>query len=111
MHKKKALIKTLKLNKIPFREIYFKNSKEETLMEYFTYFVLETIFIAKLIKVNPFGQNAVEQVKNNIQNFKLIYPIKNKYKTFHIFFYQSNHNSHLKNPAHFLYEELINYFF
>ena len=45
-------------------------------MEYFTYFVLETIFIAKLIKVNPFGQNAVEQVKNNIQNFKLIYPIK-----------------------------------
>ena len=44
MHKK-ALIKTLKLNKIPFREIYFKNSKEETLMEYFTYFVLETILL------------------------------------------------------------------
>ena len=37
---------------------------EETLSELFSYFILETVIIGKLAKVNPFNQPAVEQVKN-----------------------------------------------
>ena len=40
-----------------------KNISEEVLGTLFSYFILETIVIGKLIKVNPFDQPAVEQVK------------------------------------------------
>ena len=78
-------------------------------MEYFTYFVLETIFIAKLIKVNPFGQNAVERVKNNTQNFSHLSVKINIRPSISSFINQIIPS--FKDPAHFLYEELINYFF
>ena len=36
----------------------------ETLLgELFSYFILETVLIGKLININPFDQPAVEQVK------------------------------------------------
>ena len=60
---KNALIKTFKRNNIPFREFLIKNHDEETLGELFSYFILETIFVAKLSNINPFDQPAVEQVK------------------------------------------------
>jgi len=60
---KNALIKSLKKNKIPFREFIIKNLNEETLGRLFSYFILETIMVGKLINVNPFDQPAVEQVK------------------------------------------------
>ena len=60
---KKALIKTLREKKIPFREIKINRINEEVLGELFAYFILETIFIAKIAKINPFDQPAVEQVK------------------------------------------------
>ncbi|MDA8771387.1 glucose-6-phosphate isomerase, partial [Candidatus Pelagibacter bacterium] len=60
---KKALIKTLRKKKIPFREIKINRTNEEVLGELFAYFILETIFIAKIAKINPFDQPAVEQVK------------------------------------------------
>ncbi len=62
---KAALIKVFKKQNIPFREFKIKKLNEETLGELFSYFILETVIIGKLIKVNPFNQPKVEQVKIN----------------------------------------------
>ena len=60
---KKATQNVFRLKRIPFRsfEIYDKN--EETLGELFTFFILETILLGKLLKVNPFDQPSVELIK------------------------------------------------
>ena len=60
---RKALIKSFKKNNIPFREFSIKNKDEQVLGELFSYFILETVLIGKLLKVNPFNQPAVEEVK------------------------------------------------
>ncbi len=59
----KAVMMSFKENKIPFREFRINKLDEETLGELFTYFMLETVILGKLSKVNPFNQPAVEQVK------------------------------------------------
>ena len=59
-----ALIQVLKKKRIPFRVIHINNFSESTIGELFSYFILETILIANLIKVNAFNQPAVEEVKN-----------------------------------------------
>ncbi len=61
---KNSLIRTLIKKDIPFREFSIRELNEETLGELFSYFIFETIFVAKLINVNPYNQPAVEQVKN-----------------------------------------------
>ena len=48
---------------IPFRNFVFNKSNEEELGAIFTFFVLETILLARLMNINPFDQPAVEQVK------------------------------------------------
>ncbi len=58
-----AFIKTISKKNIPFREFVFEKFDEETIGELFLYFILETIIIGKLTRVNPFDQPAVEQVK------------------------------------------------
>ena len=63
LSQKNALIKTLKKNKIPFREFKIKKDHEGTLGRLFSYFILETIIVGKLSGLNPFNQPAVEQVK------------------------------------------------
>ncbi len=60
---KNALIQSLKKNKIPFREIEISEINEGTLGELFSYFMLETAIIGKLLNINPFDQPAVEEVK------------------------------------------------
>ena len=60
---KDALIKTLIKNELPFREFNIKHFNETKLGELFSYFILETILVAQLCKINPFDQPAVEQVK------------------------------------------------
>ena len=62
-YQKEAFIKSLKKKKIPFREIMINEISEEILGELFSYFILETVLIGKLLKLNPFNQPAVEQVK------------------------------------------------
>ena len=52
-----------KLKKIPFRQITFNKKSEKELGEIFTFFVLETILLSKLLGVNPFDQPSVEEVK------------------------------------------------
>ena len=49
--------------KIPFREITFNKNDENEIGKIFTFFVLETILLSRLMNVNPFDQPAVEQVK------------------------------------------------
>ena len=58
-----------KSKKIPFRQITFNKKNEEELGELFTFFVLETILLSRLIKVNPFDQPAVDQVKVQTKRF------------------------------------------
>ncbi len=60
---KNALIKAFKKKKIPFREFKIKKLNEETLGKLFSYFIVETILIGKLVGINPFNQPAVEEVK------------------------------------------------
>ena len=60
---KKALVKSFIENNIPFREFIINKKDEEALGKLFSYFILETVTIAKLSGINPFDQPAVEQVK------------------------------------------------
>tara|TARA_Y100000590_G_scaffold58933_1_gene62298 strand:+ start:1554 stop:2762 length:1209 start_codon:yes stop_codon:yes gene_type:complete len=59
----KATKNIFKIKKIPFRQFTFYKKNEEELGKVITFFVLETILLARLINVNPFNQPAVEQIK------------------------------------------------
>ena len=63
-----AVKNIFKLKKIPFRQITFNKKNEEELGEIFTFFVLETILLSRLMNINPFDQPAVEQVKIETKN-------------------------------------------
>ena len=60
---KNALIKVFKNKKIPYRNFELRKVNELVLGELFSYFILETILIGKLIEINPYNQPAVELVK------------------------------------------------
>jgi len=64
-----AVKKIFKLKKIPFRQVNFYEKNEEELGKIFTFFVLETILLSRLMKVDPFNQPAVEQVKIETKKF------------------------------------------
>ena len=64
-----ALKNVFKLKKIPFRQITFNKKDEDELGEIFTFFVLETILLSRLMNINPFNQPAVEQVKIETKKF------------------------------------------
>ena len=59
----KALVKSFERKNIPFREFKIKKLNEETLGELFSFFMVETVIVGKLLGINPFNQPAVEQVK------------------------------------------------
>tara|TARA_B100001540_G_C15766065_1_gene624026 strand:- start:86 stop:1258 length:1173 start_codon:yes stop_codon:yes gene_type:complete len=59
-----ATEKVFKRKKIPFRSFEIINRNEETLGELFCFFILETILLGYLLKINPLNQPAVEQIKN-----------------------------------------------
>jgi len=48
---------------IPFRHLILKKKDEEELGAVFTFFVLETILLGQMMKINPFNQPAVEKIK------------------------------------------------
>ena len=50
--------------KIPFRSIVIHNRSEEALGELFIFFMIETILIGKILKINPYDQPAVELIKS-----------------------------------------------
>ena len=68
---KNASEKVFNEKKIPFRSFQILKRSEETLGELFSFFILETILIARAIKINPYDQPAVELIKKNtIKNLK-----------------------------------------
>ena len=58
-----------KSKKIPFRQITFNKKNEEELGKIFTFLVLETLLLSRLMKINPFDQPAVEEVKIETKKF------------------------------------------
>tara|TARA_B110001452_G_scaffold233320_1_gene211076 strand:- start:705 stop:1934 length:1230 start_codon:yes stop_codon:yes gene_type:complete len=60
---KDAIKEALKDKKIPFREFTISSFDEKVLGELFSYFMLETYLIGKLMGINPLDQPAVEKVK------------------------------------------------
>ena len=53
----------LKLKKFHLEVLRFLKKNEETLGELFTFFMLETILLGKMLKINPYDQPAVELIK------------------------------------------------
>jgi len=49
---------------IPFRSFTILKRDEKTLGELFSFFILETILIGRMLKLNPYDQPAVELIKN-----------------------------------------------
>ncbi len=60
---KQATKNVFKIQKIPFRSFEILKKNEETLGELFTFFMLETILLGRMMKINPFDQPAVELIK------------------------------------------------
>ena len=60
---KHAVKKVFKKQGLKFRNFEILNKDEESLGIIFTYFMLETILLGKLMKLNPFNQPAVESIK------------------------------------------------
>ena len=67
---KNATEAVFKRKNIPFRSFEIKKRDEKTLGELFCFFILETILIAKALKINPYDQPAVELIKTNKEYFK-----------------------------------------
>ena len=60
---KNAVEKVFKKRGLKFRNFEILNKDEESLGIIFTYLMLETILLGKLMKLNPFDQPAVESIK------------------------------------------------
>ncbi len=60
---KEAAKRVFKKRGLKFRNFEILNKDEESLGIIFTYFMLETILLGKLMKLNPFDQPAVESIK------------------------------------------------
>ncbi len=60
---KNAIKRVFKKQGLKFRSFEILKKDEESLGIIFTYFMLETILLGKLMKLNPFDQPAVESIK------------------------------------------------
>ena len=60
---REAVKKVFQKQGLKFRNFEIFNKDEESLGIIFTYFMLETILLGKLMKLNPFDQPAVESIK------------------------------------------------
>ena len=66
---KNSLMKSFIKKGIPFREFQIKRINEEALGELFSFFIIETVIMGKLMNINPFDQPAVEEIKINTKKF------------------------------------------
>ena len=64
LSQKQATENVFQKKKIPFRSFTILKRDEKTLGELFTFFILETILIGKMLNLNPYDQPAVELIKN-----------------------------------------------
>tara|TARA_B100001248_G_C27392182_1_gene463109 strand:- start:1716 stop:2867 length:1152 start_codon:yes stop_codon:yes gene_type:complete len=60
---KQATENVFRNKKIPFRSFEIQERNEKTLGELFSFFILETILVAKCLGLNPYDQPAVELIK------------------------------------------------
>ena len=60
-----ATEKVFSKKNIPFRRFVIQKRNEETLGELFTFFMLETILLGMVLKVNPYDQPSVELIKKD----------------------------------------------
>ena len=60
---KGATENVFKKKNIPFRSFEIINRSEKTLGELFCFFILETILLARALKINPYNQPSVELIK------------------------------------------------
>ena len=60
---KRASEKVFNKKKIPFRSFEINNRDEEVMGELFSFFILETILLGRVMKLNPFDQPEVELIK------------------------------------------------
>ena len=58
-----ATQKVFNKRNIPFRSFHLNKRDEKSLGELFTFFILETILLGKLMDINPYTQPAVELIK------------------------------------------------
>ena len=65
----KATQSIFRIKKIPFRQITLTEKNEKELGKIFTFLVLETILLSRLMNVNAFDQPAVELVKIKTKKF------------------------------------------
>ncbi len=68
------------LKKIPFRSFEILNKDEKSLGTLFTFFILETILLGRLLKINPFDQPAVELIKKETKKMLLRKRAKNNFR-------------------------------
>ena len=66
-----ATQKVFKKKDIPFRSFYLNKRDEKSLGELFTFFILETILLGKLLDINPYTQPAVELIKTETKTILL----------------------------------------
>jgi len=67
-----ATMRIFKLKNIPFRHFVFSKKSEAELGEIFTFFVLETMLLGRLLNINAFDQPAVEQIKTETKKILLV---------------------------------------
>ena len=63
LSQKNAFLEVLKTEQIPYREFKIKTFDENIIAELFLLYMFETVQLAKLMKIDPFNQPAVEKVK------------------------------------------------
>ena len=68
---KKATENVFAKKKIPFRSFEVFKRDEQTLGQLFCFFILETILLGKMLKLNPYDQPAVELIKNETKKLLL----------------------------------------
>ena len=66
-----ATQKVFKKKNIPFRSFLLNKRNEKSLGELFTFFILETILLGKLLDINPYTQPAVELIKTDTKKILL----------------------------------------
>ena len=68
-----------KNKKIPYRHFIFKKNDEIELGSTFLFFILETILLAQLMKVNPYDQPAVQKIKEETKKILSKYKFSKNY--------------------------------
>ena len=69
LYQKKASENIFRKKNIPCRSFEILKLDEKTIGELFIFFILETILIGKILKINPYNQPAVEIIKSETKKF------------------------------------------